>query len=236
MASGAPKFGPGSSKVVVEFNIKNVRQAEADIGSVLAIAIDRAFRNLTKDFQDVIIDRLVFGGTGWKPITNTAAWKWINSPKGYAQLGFSSPASPLTLLNILRKSWNAKVVSKKAGPSLNIGVEFNWANLEEVYRATTHPHAGQLGLPAGRSWFEWVYAGLPLKEEGFKFKKTGPSPGVRSSSIAGAEAGRMIQGGFWQVTPRFRIDLDKLWERNEKKIVKTIENYVANEIATEARK
>ena len=72
---------------------------------------------------------------------------------------------------------------------------------------------------------------MPLREEGFKFKKTGPSPGVRSSSIAGAEAGRMVKGGFWEVSPRFRIDLDKLWYRNEAKIARTIENYIGNHIS-----
>lgn len=220
-------------KISMAFIVDSVPGAEKDIAIALSIAIDRAFRKLVADFQDTIIDRLVFGGPGWKALTSTAAWKWLNSPKGYAQLGFSSPASPLTLLNILRKSWNAKVVSKKAGPSLNVGITFNWANLEEIYRSTIHPSAGKLNLPAGRSWFEWVYAGLPLKEEGFHFKKTGPSPGVRSSSIAGNEAGRMAVGGMWQVSPRFRIDLDQLWAKNEKKIVKTIEKYIGDAIATE---
>lgn len=222
-----------NGKISIAFVIDSMNQAEKDIANTLSIAIDSAFRRLAADFQDVIIDNLVFGGPGWKPIVKTAAWKWINSAKGYAQLGFSSPATPLRLLKILRKSWNVKVVSKKKGPSLNVGIKFNWANLEDIYRATIHPHAGQLGLPTGRSWFEWVYAGLPLREEGFKFKKTGPSPGVRSSSIAGGEAGRMVPGGMWQVTPRFRIDLDQLWAKNEKKITKTIEKYIGDAIATE---
>ena len=214
--------GPGvkyidSSKIKISLDI-NINEAEADIARVLAISIDRAMRFMAKNFQTIIIDPLILGGQGWKPFINTASWKWLNSPKGYAQMGFSSGTTPLRLLNILRKSWTAKAVSRKTGKGLSIGFFFNWADLSEVFKATIHPSAGQLNLPAGQSWFEWVYAGAPLREEGFHFKKTGPSPGVRSSSIAGAEAGRMVQGGFWEVTPRFRVDLDKLWLRNEKKI------------------
>jgi hypothetical protein len=233
MPSRGNAFTDGIIKM--QFNIDSIPQAEAEIAKILAVAIDKAFRNLVADFKDVIINRLLFGGKGWKPLVNTAAWKWLNSPKGYAQLGFTSPATPLKLLVILSKSWNAKVVSRKSGPSINVGIQFNWANLEDIFRATIHPSAGKLNLPAGRSWFEWVYAGLPLQEEGFKFKKTGPSPGVRSSSIAGAEAGRMVAGGMWQVSPRFRVDLEKLWERNNKKITRTIEDYISGEIAREVK-
>jgi len=231
-----PKTGPGSSKIEMSFTIENIPGVEIEIASILADSIDKAFKKLSQNFQDLIIDPLILGGGGWKPLIKTAAYKWLTSPKGYAELGFTNALTPLVLLSALRKSWDIKVISRRTGKTINTGVVFNWANLEEIYRATEHPAAGKQGLPSGRSWFEWLYAGLPLKEDGFHFKKTGPAPGVRSSSIAGADAGRMVAGGFWQVKPRFRVDLDKLWSRNEKKITRVIENYISNQITLEVGK
>lgn len=226
------KFNPFSKGAIkIQFNIPNIKEAERHLAELLGEAMDDTFKSLVREFGSIIIDPLLFGGPGWKPFIKTAAWKWINSPRGYAQLGFSSTIAPFTLISALRRSWSAKAISRRSAANFTYGIEFSWANIEDIYRATVHPAAGKGGLRTGFSWFEWVYAGLPMREEGFKFKKTGPAPGVRSSSIAGAEAGRMTTGGFWEVPPRFRVDIDKLWERNERKISMTIEKYIADHVA-----
>ena len=227
-------FSKGAIKIA--FVIPDMNAAEAQIAALLSDVLKDAFQDLVKDFGPLIIDPLLFGGPGWKPLIKTAAWKWLTSPKGYAQLGFYSALVPFTLLTILRKSWTATMTTSATKQGASYGINFAWANIDEIYRNTVHPSAGKGQLRGGFSWFEWVYAGLPLREEGFKFKKTGPAPGVRSSSIAGAEAGRMVEGGFWEVSPRFRVDIDNLWERNEKKIEKTIETYLSNHVAGGVKK
>ena len=143
----APKTGPGSSKIEIGFFIPSISTAESEIASVLNSAIMDAFRDLAKDFQDVIIDPLVLGGKGWKPLVNTAAWKWLNSPRAFGQLGFTNALTPLRLLNVLRQSWTANMTRTGTKQNSQIGITFNWANLEQIYRATEHPAAGKLGMP-----------------------------------------------------------------------------------------
>lgn len=222
------------SSIEIEFKLDSLQEAEIDIGQTLTIGIDKAMKFIKNNFQTLIIDGLILGGAGWKPFVNTAAWKWLNSTKGYGQLGFFNPAEPIKLLNILRKSWEVTLVKGTSG--LNTGIRFNWADIAQIKTKTIHPSAGELRMPSGRSWFEWLYAGKPLKEEGYSFKRTGPMEGVRSSAIAGPDAGRMVKGGFWEVSPRYRVDLDGLWIRNEKKIIRTLETFIQDIVAAEVSK
>lgn len=213
-------------------------EAYAEIRDVLADSLKAAIDFMEKNFQSLIIDQLIFGGKGWKALVDTPSWKWLNSPKGFAQMGFSSALEPLKLLTALRFSWKFQPefrFNKSAG-SMYVGFKFQWANIDALRKATIHPAAGQLNLPADRSWFDWIYSGIALQEVNYHFKKTGPRKGVRSSIIAGAEAGLMKKGGLWQVTPRFRLDLDALLARNEDKIAKTIETFIQAVVTDEVAK
>lgn len=207
--------------------------AFAEIRNAMAEAFNAGADFLVQHFKTLIVDPLILGGKGWKALIDTPSWRWINSPKGYGQLGFTSSLEPLKLLTVLRNSFSVKKVFNfnKRSDSIRVGFEFNMANLSDIRKATIHPAAGQLNLPADRSWFDWVFAGQPLKEFNYHFKKTGPRRGSRSSGIAGVEAGLMAPGGFWEVAPRFRIDIEKLFERNENKITRTIEDFMQDVIA-----
>jgi len=208
-----------------------------ELRMVLAESIENAIDSVIANFQSLIVDQLIYGGKGWKAIIETSSWRWINSPKGYGQLGFSSPTEPLKLLNALRYSWSAKKVVhiNAASESVYIGINFKFAELDKLRKATIHPAAGHGKLPANQSWFDWVYSGIAMQEEGFHFRKTGPAKGSRSSAIAGADAGLMKPGGLWQVTPRFRLDLDKLIDQNADKINNTIQNWMQDSMAEESR-
>jgi len=221
------------SEVTFKLNFDSSTNLEAIAKALHSSMID-AFKYLVDNFQEIIVEPLIRGGKGWKPLVDTAGWKWINSPRGYAQLGFSNPLTPLVLLSALKKSFTARLVQQRSGTGgrVRIGIYFKWADIQDLYKKTIHPAAGKLGMPANRSWFQWVYAGEPLREGGVSFKRTGPAPGVRSSIIAGAEAGRMVRSsGFWEVKPRFRLDIDKLWQRNHKKITNTIRKVIQDKIS-----
>lgn len=224
MANGAVA---SNDNMQVSFKI-DVPYAVMEFRDLLADGIRLGFRFVAKNFKTLIIDRLLYGGKGWKSLQETAGWKWMNSPKGFAQLGFSNPLEPLRLLVVLSQSFYVKEewrFNKQSG-SVYIGFKFGWANLGEIISKTIHPAAGTLGLAADRSWFEWMYAGKPISEKRVDFKKTGPGRGVRSSAIAGGEAGIMKPGSGWEVPPSFRIDLEKLFVRNEDRINKVIRDTV----------
>jgi hypothetical protein len=214
----------------------SVPEAVAEIRAILSTAIENAFIFIERNFQVLIVDRLLYGGKGWSPLIETAGWKWINSPRGLAQLGFTNSLEPYNLLSAIGSSMMLTRVTRlnKASDSVYIGLVFKIGRLEDIYRNTIHPAAGTLKLPSDRSWFQWVYSGKALKEKNVKFTRTGPSKGVRSSAIAGAEAGKMTKGTFWEVPPKFRIDLDKLIDRNRDKmtnvITKTIQEIVTREL------
>ena len=223
----------------IEINLKiDENLAIPHLMDILSKYIVKGVDFIEKNFQSIIIDPLIFGGKGWKSFVDTSSWKWINSPKGLGQLGFTNPLEPLKLLNILRSSWKVhKIVTTNVttGGITLIGFNFSLFNLEEIKKHTIHPAAGKLNLPSNRSWFEWIYAGIALKETGYHFRKTGPTRGSRSSSIAGGEAGLMKKGGLWQVSPRFRLDIDKLIEQNEDKITRTIQFYIQQVVAEQSR-
>jgi len=205
--------------------------------SILANSLIKAVDFVVANFKTMIIEPMVLGGKGWKPLIQTSSWRWINSPKGYGQLGFSSPFEPKKLLDAVLNSWEAKrVVSINPGSeSMYIGLNFKFADIAKLRQATMHPAAGRGKLPSDTSWFDWVYAGKPLSVDGFHFRKTGPIKGSRSSAIAGPDAGLMKPGGMWQITPRFRLDLDRLIEINENKIASTIQHWMQEVLAQETR-
>ncbi len=203
---------------------------------ILVEVIEAGVDFVVKNFQVLIIDGLIFGGKGWQGLVDTPAWKWINSTKGYGQLGFSNPLEPLNLLNALRKSWTVhKVKQVNMSGSIQIGFSFTFGDITALRQATIHPAAGYGKLPADRSWFDWVYSGLVLQEVNYHFTKTGPTKGSRSSVIAGKDAGLMKPGGLWQVTPRFRIDFDRLITHNEEKMTSVIQHFIQAAMAEETR-
>jgi hypothetical protein len=211
--------------MAINMGIKfDVPRALGEMRGILASAISDAFDFVVKDFKGLIVDNLVSGGRGWYGLVDTQTWKWINSPKGFAQLGFSSTHEPMKLLMALKSSFYVKKEYRlnKSSDSMYIGLAYGWANLKYLHDETIHSAAGKLNLPSDQSWFDWLYAGAPEEEAGYHFKKTGPRKGVRSSVIAGAEAGLMKTGGLWKVSPGFRLDLDRLFEKNEDRITKVI--------------
>lgn len=227
---------PKLSDSTIEINLKiNEEMGIPHLRDILAKYMKIASIYIANNFQSIIIDPLILGGKGWKPFVETQSWKWLNSPRGYAQMGFSNALEPLKLLNALRSSWKVHPVYQ-IGESTYVGFTFSLFNIDEIRRQTIHPNAGELKLPSGRSWFDWVYDGIALIESGYHFKKTGPKKGARSSLIAGSEAGLMKTGGLWQVTPRFRVDLDGLIKKNEDKITRTIQYFMQLIVSQESRK
>lgn len=236
MAKSPAGGGTASSKnVEMSFKFTRADKLTADlliqIRPHIEFAIGKAFRYITARFKDVIVGNLISGGSGWKPLINGHAWKWINSPKGYAALGFSDAAQPLVLLGVLKHSFKvssrlntvrAGIVSNRTA-NIDVSLDFSLFDIQEIKSKTIHPHAGQGRLKPDFSWFSWVYEGKP-KGERKQFVRTGPRKGARSSAIAGAMAGVMTSGGTWEVPPLYRIDLKNLVARNEPKITSTIKN------------
>jgi hypothetical protein len=198
---------------------------------ILSDALFYAFRYLRIHFEKLIMTPMVLGGKGWRSVEDTASWRWINSPEGFGQLGFTDATQPLGLLIHLLSSWKADVNATLGGGSFKVGVDFGIFDIDDLIAKTPHPAAGTGNLPSSRSWFEWVYKGIALQEPA-KFVKTGPRPGARSSAIAGSDAGIMHpkSTGLWQVPPRFRLDLEALVDRNQDKIITTIEHVVITQM------
>lgn len=211
----------------IKLEIENLSEALAEIKSIMKEAVDHAFKKLVDNFESIIITPLIFGGKGWYGIVNTQAWKWINSPQGYGQLGFSSPGTPYQLITAYLKSWEVSYVDG--------GLKFNFGDIEKIRAMTKHPYAGKGNLPSDRTWFDWIYDGQHRVTEPAKFRRTGPRKGVRSSKIAGQSAGRMIKykkpGSLWKVKPIFKLDMDYFLDRNRNKIISTIEKFIAAEIS-----
>jgi len=227
---------PAGDELEVGLHI-DVKEAERELRWVLGDMLIEAVDFVVTHFKTIIIEPLILGGKGWKPFVQTSSWRWINSPKGYGQLGFSNAAEPNKLLHAILASWEVKKVVRFNPNSENmyIGLIFRFADLGKLRQATIHPAAGRGKLPSDASWFDWIYKGVAMPESGFHFRRTGPIKGSRSSAIAGPEAGLMKPGGFWQVTPRFRFDLDRLIEVNENKIAITIQHWLQTRIAELSR-
>lgn len=214
------------SDVDIELSLKFDVKGIIDMKKALAKAIRFGMLEFKAHFEDLVMVPLVFGGSGWKSVEQTAAWKWINSPAGWGQLGFFDSREPLKLLTTMFRSYRVRVTGN-TGASPKLRLEMDFFDIDMMRRATIHPAAGNLGLPGDRSWFDWVYSAQPLSEPA-KFVKTGPTPGSRSSAIAGGSAGLMADkgNGLWTVPPRYRLDLEALVKRNEGKIVRVMENTI----------
>lgn len=211
---------------------KNTMASQMKAG--IGVGIKRGFKFINDNFDALIVFPLIIGGKGWRGYMDTASWKWLNSPQGWAQLGFTQTTEPFKLIVAMKRSWSCRAFGAPKAVAKNnaIGIEFKLWSLSELLTATQHPAAGKLNMPANRSWFEWIYKGMAVAEPA-SFQKTGPMPAVRSSKIAGGFAGRMTTkdgAGFWQVPPKFRADFDKLLDQNRKKIENTIRDNLVRSI------
>lgn len=222
--------------IEIEFT-PDIKACEWELRVALGKPLINAANFVVDNFQNIIINPIVMGGKGWKALVQTSSWKWMNSTKGFGELGFSNVMEPWKLIHAILASWECKPIIKfdPNNENVAIGFYFKFADIDKLRKATTHPAAGQLNLPSDASWFDWVYKGIALTENGFHFRRTGPTRGSRSSVIAGPDAGLMKKGGLWQVTPRFKLDLDRLIEMNEDKIAITIQYWMQEFLAGETR-
>lgn len=210
-------------KMNIEFDIN---QWALDVEDIMREGVKYAFNELHGAFRDIIIMPLIYGGPGWHAITNTMAWKWINSQQGYGELGFAKTTEPRKLLKAYESAWNVSLDLNQNGGA----IKFNFGDVEMLRSATRHPKAGRGHMKSDRSWLDWIYEGVHFATEPAKFRRTGSKKGIVSSNIAGPFAGRMIkyrkEGSLWSVKPLYRLDMDKFLDKNRDKLQSTIENFL----------
>jgi len=208
--------------------VPEIRQLTAD-------AIWRGMNYIRWNFQTLIMHGLIYGGPGWYSLEQLPSWRWINSQEGFAQLGFVTGNEPIALLNEMYESFEVKTIG---GPNVTrtsgkLGLLMKFFDIDRLAAATRHPAAGQGNLDANRSWFDWVWRGRAITEPAqfVRVKPNNPLP--RSNLIAGTAKGIMTKyntGGLWVVPPKFRLDLNKLIERNEQKIILTLEHHLVKQM------
>lgn len=236
-----PKFS-FDIKIDLEFNIAGV---EEEIIDIVKDAVKYGFKFLRDNFYLAIIVPLVQGGRGWYGIKDTTCWKWINSRKGLAQLGFADARETDKLIDTYLKAWEVESIDN------GMGIGFRFGDINMLRRNLRHPFAGKHNLPSDRTWFDWIYEGQHFTTEQAQFVRTGPGPGVRSSKIAGAYAGimkrtkrkrvlkkdketgqlvikRQGSASRWYVPARYRLDIDYLLNRNKKKIKMEFERILSD--------
>lgn len=217
--------------ITISFKL-NEQKAIPQLRAWIARGLWYGLKKFERDFELLVMTPLILGSPGWKSLEQYGSWKWINSPAGFGQLGFSDRGEPLKLLILLMQSYEVKVSGKPGtGGRFDLRLNMKFFDTDKIRANTIHPHAGDLGLPGDRSWFDWVLKGRALTEPA-NFVKTGPTQGSRSSKIAGSQAGLMKDKGtgLWSVPPKYRLDLVKLIEDNEDKIIHVLQDTVINEM------
>jgi hypothetical protein len=224
------------SDISIEMNLKfNEQKAYPQLRAWIARGIWHGMKFFERHFDKYIMQPLIFGGPGWKHIEKYGFWKWLTSPAGFGQLGFSDPNEPFKLMLLLVNSYEVRVTGNPGTDGRGkMKLEMNFFDVDHISRNTIHSAAGKDSAPnmaSDTSWFDWILKGKALTEPA-KFVKTGKHEGSRSSDIAGSSAGLMTDygSGLWQVPPKFRLDLEKLITDNEDKIVRVMEEVIVGEM------
>lgn len=224
------------SDMEIEMSIKFAKQNifVPELRQIVADAMWRGFNFIRTNFESLIMKGMIFGGAGWYSVEQLPAWKWLNSQEGFAQLGFTDSSEPIKLLLALVNSFEVNTIGRPVvrRQSVNMGLEMKFFDINQIAAKTIHPAAGTGNLDSNRSWFDWVYRGLAVTEPADFTKVRSTSNAPRSSAIAGSAKGIMKNygTGLWSVPPRFRLDLNRLISKNEKKITSVLERNITHQM------
>lgn len=154
--------------------------------------------------QERLRKSVVNGGDRIRGFSSTNTWKWISSPEGLGQIGFTDASQATAVFQAIEQSIRVKTANQSGSKILLIGL----LNMMVLARATPHPATSSTPKLNIESWFvDWILDQKSVTDAGFvdlrTFLKTQTDRGrkirtyPRSFNIAGlGGAGFMLPGGF----------------------------------------